>query len=92
MNGVASQMKSFDYFFGACLLHLLFQHTDHLSKTLPYTKISVTEGQVIAGMTMQIMQVSFVVFIKIFLTKYLSSLGDLKIFSSNGGKNREICL
>lgn len=62
VNGVGSQMKSFDYFFGACLLHLPFQHTDNLSKTLQHTKMSAAEGQINAGMTVRTMQVSFVVF------------------------------
>ena len=57
INGIASQMKTFDYFFGAYLLHLLFKHTDNLSKTLQHTKMSANEGQVIAGMTVRTLQV-----------------------------------
>jgi len=63
INGVASQMKTFDYFFGTCLLCLLFQHTDNLSKTLQHTKMSAIEGQVVAGVTVSTLQVSTVKYI-----------------------------
>ena len=53
INGVASQMKTFYLFFGACLLLLVFQHTDNLSKTLQHTKLSAAEGQTAAGMTVR---------------------------------------
>ena len=59
INGVASQMKTFNFFFGACLLLLVFQHTDNLSKTLQHTKMSAAEGQTVAGMTVRTLQVRF---------------------------------
>lgn len=60
VNGVASQMKTFAYFFGTCLLRMLFQHTDNLSKTLQHTKMSAAEGQIVAEMTVRTLQVSVV--------------------------------
>lgn len=48
VNGVASQMKTFDYFFGACLLHSILRHSDNLSKTMQHTKMSTSEGQGLA--------------------------------------------
>ena len=34
VNGVASQMKTFDYFFGTYFHYCLLRHTDNLSKTM----------------------------------------------------------
>ena len=59
INGVASQMKTFNFFLGACLLLLVFEHTDNLSKTLQHTKMSAAEGQTVAGMTARTLQVGF---------------------------------
>ena len=50
VNGVASQMKTFDYFFGAHLLHSILGHSDNLSKTIQHTKMSASEGQNLARM------------------------------------------
>ena len=57
INGVASQMKTFDYFFGASLLRLILRHTDNLSKTLQHTKMSASEGRSIARKTVATLQV-----------------------------------
>ena len=59
INGVASQMKTFEFFFGACLLLLVFLHTNNLSKTLQHTKMSGAEEQTVAGMTVSTLQVGF---------------------------------
>ena len=58
VNGVASQMKTFDYFFGACFHHSLLRHTDNLSKTMQHTKTSATEAQHLARMTIATLQVN----------------------------------
>lgn len=60
VNGVASQMQTFGYFFGACLLHNILRHTDNLSKTLQHTKMSAAEGQHLAKMTITTLLVSHV--------------------------------
>ena len=45
------QMKTFNFFFGAYLLHTVLRHADNLSKTLQHTKLSAAEGQHLAKMT-----------------------------------------
>ncbi len=44
INGVASQMKTFDYYFGICLGHLILKHSDNLSRALQMSDISASEG------------------------------------------------
>ncbi len=58
VNGVSSQMRKFEYFFGANLVLIILKHTDNLSKTLQKTKMSASEGQVIAKMTVSTLQVN----------------------------------
>ena len=50
IRGVASQMKSFNYFFGLVLGEILLRHTDNLSRTLQ-KNISASEGQLVVNMT-----------------------------------------
>ena len=50
IRGVASQMLSFDFFFGLVLGELLLRHADNLSKTLQ-KNCSASEGQRVAAMT-----------------------------------------
>ncbi len=57
-SGVSSQMRKFEYFFGANLVLIILKHTDNLSKTLQKTKMSASEGQVIAKMTVSTLQVN----------------------------------
>ena len=45
VNGIDSQMKTFDFYFVASLLHNVLGHSDNLSKTLQYTKLNAAEGQ-----------------------------------------------
>ena len=45
IQGVASQMVKFDYFFGISLGLLLLRHTDNLSKTMQRDDMSAAEGQ-----------------------------------------------
>ncbi len=52
INGVASQMKTFDYYFGICLGHLILKHRDNLSRALQNSDISASEGQEVASMTL----------------------------------------
>lgn len=56
INGVASQMRSFNYFYGVCLGHLILRHSDNLSKTLQKTDISAAEGQEVTSMTLTSLQ------------------------------------
>lgn len=57
VNGVASQMKTFDYFFGANLLYNILRQSDNLSKTMQQSKMSASEGQNLARMTISTLQV-----------------------------------
>ena len=43
--GVATQMKSFDFFFGCTLGEKILRHTDNLSKSLQTVNISAADGQ-----------------------------------------------
>ncbi len=56
INGVASQMKNFDYFYGVHLGDLIHRHSDNLSKTLQKTDISAAEGQEVASMTLKTLE------------------------------------
>uniref|UniRef100_H3ANI8 DUF4371 domain-containing protein n=1 Tax=Latimeria chalumnae TaxID=7897 RepID=H3ANI8_LATCH len=49
--GVSSQMKSFDFLFGAALGEVLFHHCNNLSTTLQSPEICASEGQNLARMT-----------------------------------------
>ena len=49
-------MKTFDFFFGVCLLHNVLSHTDNLSKTLQHTTFSAAEGQQLVRMTTTTLQ------------------------------------
>ena len=53
--GVQAQFRKFQYFFGV-LLELLLKHSDNLSKTLQSPKLSASEGQRIAAMTVKTLQ------------------------------------
>ncbi len=56
IQGVATCMESFDFFFGASLGELLLRHSDNLSKALQSTSMSAAEGQKIAEMTVITLQ------------------------------------
>ena len=51
INGVASQMKGFDFFYGVSLGQLILRHSDNLSRTLQRADISVAEGQEVTRLT-----------------------------------------
>ena len=51
IQGVASQMQRFEFFFGVCLGFLFLKHTDNLSRALQKEDISAAEGKPIADMT-----------------------------------------
>lgn len=72
VNGVATQMRCFDYFFGAYLLRNVLRHTDNLSKTMQHTKMSACEAQSITKMTVTTLQVSdkVAIFYKTITTTY----------------------
>ena len=49
-------MKTFQFYYGVCLLHNVLSHTDNLSKTLQHTTFSAAEGQRLAKMTTDTLQ------------------------------------
>ena len=51
IQGVATQMMKFDYFFGISLGLLILQHTDNHSKAMQRADMSAAEGQDITAMT-----------------------------------------
>ena len=54
--GVEAQFRTFKYYFGIQLGFLLLQHSDNLSKTLQSSRISASEGQRVAAMTVTTLQ------------------------------------
>ena len=50
INGVAAQMKTFNFLFGTILGEMLLRHTDNLSLTLQKKTISAAEGQQVGRM------------------------------------------
>ena len=56
INGVSSQMKNFDFFFGVVLEKLTLSHTDNLSKTLQHKEFSASEGQGVAMLTIRTLE------------------------------------
>lgn len=50
INGVAAQMKTFNFLFGTILGEMLLRHTDNLSQTLQKKTISAAEGQQVGRM------------------------------------------
>ena len=54
--GVEAQFKTFRHFFGTQLGFLLLQHSDNLSKTLQSHKLSASQGQRLAAMTVATLQ------------------------------------
>ena len=54
--GVQAQFKNFRCFFGVLLEELILKHSDNLSKTLQSPKLSASEGQRIATMTVKTLQ------------------------------------
>ena len=53
IQGVAIQMKMFNYIFGSMLGELILRHSDNLSSTLQHKWLSAAEGQQVAHMTVQ---------------------------------------
>ena len=54
--GVEHQFKTFQFFFPVFLGNLLLKHSDNLSKTLQSQKMSASEGQYVASMTVTTLQ------------------------------------
>ena len=52
IQGVAAQMKAFDFFFGVSLGFLILQHSDNLSRTMQRADMSAAEGQEVVAMTL----------------------------------------
>jgi len=51
VNSIDSQMKTFNFYFGASVLQNLLSHTDNLSKTVQQTRFNAAEGQNLVRMT-----------------------------------------
>ena len=56
IQGVASQMKPFDFFFGVSLGQLILRHSDNLSRSLQAKDLSAAEGQAITAMTVKTLE------------------------------------
>jgi len=56
IKGVATQMTTFEFYFGASLAHLLLCHTDNLSRTLQHKDISAAVGQWVAKIVVTTLQ------------------------------------
>ena len=56
IQGVAAQMKKFDFFFGVSLGLLILRHTDNLSRTLQRADMSAAEGQEVMQSTLSTLQ------------------------------------
>ena len=56
INGVASQMKKFDFVFGAILGQMILRHSDNLSQCLQKKTRSAAEGQHVAKMAADTLQ------------------------------------
>ncbi len=53
IQGVSSQMSTFDYLYGSQLGELILRHTDNLSRTLQHKSLSAAEGQQVAAMAIE---------------------------------------
>ena len=56
IQGVAAQIKTFDFFFGVSLGLLILKHTDNLSRTLQRGDMSAAEGQEVMHSTITTLQ------------------------------------
>ena len=54
--GVASQMATFDFYFGVYIGELILRHSDNLSRTLQKKDISAAEGQHVASLVKTTLQ------------------------------------
>lgn len=56
IQGVSSQMKTFQFFFGMHLAEMVLKHTDNLSKTLQKPELSSLQGYELAMSTVKTLQ------------------------------------
>lgn len=56
IQGVAAQMKTFNFLFGSVLGEMVLRHTDNLSRTLQDKALSAAEGQQVADMVVRTLQ------------------------------------
>lgn len=56
IHGVAAQMKTYDFVFGATLGEMILRHSDNLSQCLQKKTISAAEGQQVAKMVISTLQ------------------------------------
>ena len=56
IQGISSQMRTFQYFFSLILSEMILRHTDKLSKTLQNPELSSTEAHEIAMLTVKTLQ------------------------------------
>ena len=54
--GVASQMRTFEFYFGIYLGEMILRHSDNLSRTLQKKDLSAVEGQRVAGLVKATLQ------------------------------------
>ena len=54
--GVASQMRTFEFYFGIYLGEMILRHSDNLSRTLQKKDLSAVEGQRVAGLVRATLQ------------------------------------
>ena len=52
IQGVAAQIKKFDFYFGVSLGLLILRHTDNLSRTMQKADMSAAEGQEVMYLTL----------------------------------------
>ena len=79
INGVASQMKTFDYYFRICLGHLILKHRDNLSRALQKSDISASEGQEVASMTLTLKSIRSDDIFKLFWEKICKEVEHFSI-------------
>ena len=56
INGVASQKKTFNFYFGVVLQKLILSYTDNLSSMLQHKEFSASEGQEAAKLTIKTLE------------------------------------
>lgn len=78
--GVATHMKSFNFFFGVMLGEMLLRHSDNRSKSLQAPHMSAAEGQTVSSMTVTTLQkVRVEHMFSLFWSKVTKMAGDLGI-------------
>ena len=91
INGVASQMKSFDFLFGVMLAQLILVHSDNLSRTLQRKDISAAEGQLVADLTVRTLsKIRPEEYFKLFWDKVLLTCNRLQLTEPTLPRRRKV--